>query len=68
MRIEFERTGGFAGMRLSTSVDVADLSPRDQETLESAVESADFFQLPRQMNSAAPGADRLQYHLVIEQE
>jgi len=68
MRIEFERTGGFAGMRLSTSVDVADLSPRDQEMLESAVESADFFQLPRQMNSAAPGADRFQYHLVIERE
>jgi hypothetical protein len=66
MRIEFERTGGFAGMTLSTSVEIADLSPRDQETLESAVESAQFFELPRQMVSAAPGADRFQYHLVVE--
>jgi hypothetical protein len=68
MRIEFERTGGFAGMELSTSVEVEDLAPRDRELLESAVESASFFQLPRRMISAAPGADRFQYHLVVERE
>jgi hypothetical protein len=68
MRIEFERTGGFAGMKLSTSVELDELSPHDQEMLESAVESANFSQLPRRMISAAPGADRFQYHLVVEQE
>ena len=67
MRVEFERTGGFAGMQLSTDVDTADLAPRDAELLESAVKEADFAQLPRRLMSAAPGADRFQYHLVVEQ-
>jgi hypothetical protein len=67
MRIEFERTGGFAGMQLSTHVDTEDLAPRDAELLESAVEAAKVDQLPRRLISAAPGADRFQYHLVVEQ-
>jgi hypothetical protein len=67
MRIEFERSGGFAGMQLSTSVDTGGLAPRDAALLESAVEAADFAQLPRRLVSAAPGADRFQYHLVVEQ-
>lgn len=67
MRIEFERTGGFAGMRLATDVDTADLAPRDTELLESAVEAAKIDQLPRRLISAAPGADRFQYHLIVEQ-
>jgi hypothetical protein len=67
MRIEFERSGGFAGMRLSTSVDTGDLAPGDATLLESAVEAADVAQLPRRLVSGAPGADRFQYHVVVEQ-
>jgi hypothetical protein len=67
MRIEFERTGGFAGMQLSTTVETDDLVPRDAELLEAAVEQADVAQLPRRLIAAAPGADRFQYHLIVEQ-
>ena len=67
MKIEFERTGGFAGMQLSTRVDTGDLAPRDAELLESAVDEADIAGLPRRLVSAAPGADRFEYHLVVEQ-
>ena len=67
MRIEFERSGGFAGMQLSTTVDTEDLAPRDAELLESAVDEACVDQLPRRLVSAAPGADRFQYHLVVEE-
>ena len=67
MRIEFERSGGFAGMQLATSVDTSDLAPRDAELLEDAVEAAAFFKLPRRLVSAAPGADRFQYDLVVEE-
>jgi hypothetical protein len=67
MRIEFERSGGFAGMQLAVSVDTRDLAPRDAELLESAVEAAGFSQLPRRLVSAAPGADRFQYNLLVEE-
>ncbi|HUT20480.1 MAG TPA: protealysin inhibitor emfourin [Anaerolineae bacterium] len=67
MRIEFERSGGFAGIQLAVSVDTEDLNPRDAELLESAVASAAFSQLPPRLLSAAPGADRFQYNLAVEE-
>jgi hypothetical protein len=66
MRIEYARSGGFAGIQLATTVDTDDLQPGDAALLEDAVASADFFGLPRRLVSAGPGADRFEYHLVVE--
>ena len=72
MRIHFERTGGFAGMRLSTTVDSDELPEPQAEKLKDAVQNTSFFDLPDHLEqasqSASPGADRFNYHITVEQE
>lgn len=68
MKIHFERTGGFAGMRLSTTVDSEELPKPDAEKLEDAVRNTAFFDLPDHLQQGGPGADRFNYHITVEQE
>jgi hypothetical protein len=66
MRINFERTGGFAGMRLAATIDTATL-PADQASgLQGSVEAAHFFDLPARIPSPPQAADEFQYHVTIE--
>ncbi len=68
MRINFERTGGFAGMRLATTIDTATL-PADQATaLQGSVEAAHFFDLPAKIPAPPHAADQFQYIVTIEAE
>ncbi len=65
MRIDFERTGGFTGMRLSASFDT-DTLPADQAgTLQGLVDGAHFFDLPAQIPAPPQAADQFQYHVTI---
>jgi hypothetical protein len=66
MNIHFERSGGFAGLRVSHDVDSADLSPDDGKELERLVESAGVFDVPAEMRAANPGVDRFQYKLTVK--
>ncbi len=66
MVIEFERTGGFAGMRIATRVDTTALPDDEAASLDSLVKDAGFFDLPARIASPAPGADRFQYALTVE--
>ena len=62
LRIDFARSGGFAGLTFQTSVDAAELMPEEQaevDRLVSAVEAADV------PESTEPGVDRFQYDLTI---
>jgi hypothetical protein len=68
MRIQFERTGGFAGMRQSATIDTASLSIDQTRALESAIESAHFFDLPAQIAAPAQAADFYHYRVTIEAE
>ncbi len=68
MRIDFERSGGFAGMRMTTTVDTESLSSEETRELFELVEGAGFFELPAKISSESPGADRFQYKLTIEAE
>jgi hypothetical protein len=43
MNISFERTGGFAGMRVVVTVDTDSLSPADATALQKLVTASDFF-------------------------
>ncbi|MGE5072070.1 MAG: protealysin inhibitor emfourin, partial [Anaerolineae bacterium] len=49
MHIDFTRTGGFAGIRLSTSVDTSELPPEQAHELDHLVEDAAFFELPKEL-------------------
>jgi hypothetical protein len=64
MRISFERSGGFAGMLMTVSIDTAKLAPTEAVQLQSLVEAADFFQLPAAIASSNQ-PDRFQYHLTV---
>jgi hypothetical protein len=67
MRINFERTGGFAGTRMATVADTSTLPPEQANQLRRLVEAADFFHLPATITSPTSGADRFQYRLAVEE-
>lgn len=68
MRIHFERTGGFAGMRMTATVDTESLSPDEARDWREMVDAAGFFDLPATITTPTPGADRFQYKLTVEAE
>jgi hypothetical protein len=68
MRIQFERSGGFAGMRMGTTVDTHSLSAEKAQNLQDLVEAANFFGLPATIQSSGEGADRFQYNITVESE
>ena len=66
MKIAFKRSGGFAGMRLSLSLDTQALSEQDAHLLEDLVATTDFFDLPPVLPSPPGSVDRFQYEIVVE--
>jgi hypothetical protein len=67
LRISIERTGGFAGVTITTTVDTADLPPDEAQKLRQMVDEADFFNLPGKITSRSPQPDRFQYELKVEE-
>jgi hypothetical protein len=67
-RIIFERTGGFAGIRLSANVELSDL-PQDQahEILQ-WLDDMDFAKLPEQIMGKKAIPDGFSYSITIEYE
>ncbi|MGB7846366.1 MAG: protealysin inhibitor emfourin [Candidatus Acidiferrum sp.] len=66
MRIEFTRSGGFAGMRLNVVLDTKDIPEAEALELKRMVEAADFFNLPESM--PLPGADAFHYKITIQSD
>ena len=65
MQIDFVRSGGFAGMRLAASLDTQNPPSAAGANLEKLVADAAFFELPAEIRSASPGADRFEYRITI---
>jgi hypothetical protein len=66
MQIEFTRTGGVTGMRLSKTFDTDKMPVETASELSELVDAAHFFELP---DMASPGgADRFQYKIAIERD
>ena len=68
MKVLFERTGGFAGIKLSASFDSASLPPRQAQRLQELLEECRFFQLPIRLEETAPRPDRFFYRLTVESQ
>lgn len=68
MRIRFERTGGFAGIKLQKCFDSSDLSRAEAEHLETLIQKSCFYDLAEELKSSAPDADRFHYKLTVESE
>lgn len=65
MRITFERSGGFTGIPMTTTVDTQTLAAAQATEFRNLVEAADFFRLPATIPAAAQ-PDRFQYQITIE--
>jgi len=63
MRIQFERSGGFAGITRKASVDTSRLPPAEKAQLEALANAVDFARIPPP--KPGPSADRFQYRLTI---
>ncbi len=68
MRISLERSGGFAGMKVRRVIDSNDLPPSEAELLAALLKRSKFFELPPELTSPSPGADRFHYRLTVESD
>lgn len=66
MRIYFERSGGFAGMVLSTTVDTDTLPQEEAVFFQTKFAEAGFFDLPDLLDAPGEGVDRFHYRLSAE--
>ncbi len=68
MLIQFERRGGFAGIRKDTKLNTDFIPPDEAQELLELIEKADFFNLQEKFPVPKRGADHFQYRLTIEKE
>lgn len=68
MHIQFERSGGFTGIPLATSLDSETLSPEEVDALQKELDQARFFDLPAKIQTPGTGADRFEYRITVEKE
>ena len=69
MRVYYERTGGFAGIRHTTTLDTRELPGPQARELQRLVEEANFFELPREAYPENVRAvDRFHYKLTVTTE
>ena len=65
-RIKFERTGGFAGMRIATDLKLDDLSEEQARTISELLDDLDFGELPEQMMNEEGMPDQFTYTITVE--
>ncbi len=68
MLVQFERRGGFAGIRKDTKLDTGSIPPDKSKELLELIDKANFFNLPEKFPIPKRGADYFQYRLTIETE
>lgn len=66
MRVIFERTGGFAGIRMTKTIDIDALPENERNQLHLLIEAADFFKLPKNITPANSQPDRFGYKITVE--
>jgi hypothetical protein len=70
MKIYFERSGGFAGVLSSTTVDTQKLSSKEASEIKNLVEKVQFFELPPRLSQLSKttkdAADYFVYKITIQ--
>jgi hypothetical protein len=64
MKIEVIRSGGFAGLRRSKTIDANQLSASDRKRIEEVLNAANFFKLPETVTQSQ-SRDEFQYRISI---
>jgi hypothetical protein len=65
-RIKFERTGGFAGLRIAKDLKMADLPDEQARTITELLDDLEFKELPEQMLNNANMPDQFTYTITVE--
>ena len=65
-RIKFERTGGFAGMRIATDLELDDLPDDQANSIMELLDDLDFEELPEQMINKDSMPDQFTYTITVK--
>jgi hypothetical protein len=65
-RIKYERTGGFAGMRIAADFKPNDLPDEQRNSLMELLDDMDFNELPADLTSKSPMPDQFTYEITVE--
>ena len=65
-RVKFERTGGFAGMRIASDLKLDDLPDEQAHTLAELLDDLDFGELPEKMMNEEGMPDQFTYTITVE--
>ena len=65
-RIKYERTGGFAGIRIVADVELRDLPEDQASALRGLLNNLDFAKLPERLVSRQPMPDGFTYVITAE--
>ena|SRR5215213_3980633 len=69
MKIEVERSGGFAGIKPTTySIDEKSVTSVEAHQLEELLEKVRFFNMPSKFPSPKRGADYCTYRITVQKE
>ncbi|MGI0010998.1 MAG: protealysin inhibitor emfourin [Nitrosopumilaceae archaeon] len=68
MKIHFERSGGFAGIRTELTLDTDSLPTTEAHNLQRMVENSKFFDIPAKLLQPTKGADYFQYKITVEKD
>ena len=66
MKIHLERSGGFAGMTNSTTVDTQALAPNDAKELQNLIQKSKLFERSGKSESKKGAADYFTYKITIQ--
>jgi len=65
-RIKFERTGGFAGIRIAADFELDDLPEEQSRALAELLEDVKFRSLPERLTGKTPMPDQFTYTITVE--
>lgn len=65
-RIKFERSGGFAGMRIAADIEPDDLPEEQAQTLLELLDDLDFPELPERLTNDSSMPDQFTYTITVE--
>jgi hypothetical protein len=68
MEVIYERTGGFAGMRMTASFDLDELTEQDAASIQELLHDARFHELPEQIVGPAGIPDQFTYRITVTEE
>ena len=67
-RIKYERTGGFAGIRIAADIEPNDLPEEQAQTLLDLLDDLDFPELPEQLMNDSSMPDQFTYTITVESQ